>query len=253
MCLNCLSLLACVLFLILQGFNRKKTHRFLTTRASISLKQNPSTTYSITMQHTIKLTYFKAPGRAAPIRHALAIAGVPFEDIHVDFADLPSLQQSGSLPFRSLPIMTVDGKTFAESSAMLRFAGKLGGLYPTDAVEAMQVDMVVDALEPIVTAIFSDKSEEARKKVQEETFPRYFGAVDKMYAETEGKGPYLLGETLTIADLKVAAFAKDVNKGGKIDHVPAGCLEKFEHVMKCAKAVGEVKKVKEWNEAHPEE
>lgn len=202
------------------------------------------------MPHTIKLTYFKAPGRAEPIRHALAIAGVDFEDEHVTFDQFPALRQSGAWPFLSLPIMTVDGATFAESAAMLRFAGKLGGLYPDDPVEAMKVDMVVDALEPILTAIFQDKSEEARKKVVEETFPRYFGAVDKMYAET--KGPYLLGDKLTIADLKVASFAGSMNKGGRLDHIPAGCLEQYTHLMACSKAVLQAEKVKEWNDAHPE-
>lgn len=207
---------------------------------------------SSTMNHKIKLTYFKTPGRAQPIRHAFALGDIPFEDDYVPFDEFAALQQSGTLPFRSLPLLTVDGKTFAESAAMLRFAGKLAGIYPKDPFAAMKVDMVVDALNPILSALQADKSEEARKKVLSDTFPRFFGAINKMYAGTNG--PYLLGETISIADLKVAAFAGGMNKGGSgnLEHIPAGSIEQFAHLMACTKAVLREEKIKAWNEAHPE-
>ena len=38
-------------------------------------------------------------------------------------------------------------KIVAQSNAILRYVGKLGGLYPSDPVEALEVDMVIDTIE----------------------------------------------------------------------------------------------------------
>ncbi len=53
---------------------------------------------------------------------------------------------------------------------MLRYAGKLGGLYPECDKAAMKVDMVVDAIESIVFQIFKDSSKEGREKFLKELF-----------------------------------------------------------------------------------
>ncbi len=93
---------------------------------------------------------------------------------------------AGAFPFQALPTMTVDGETYAESSAILHYAGKLSGLYPKCDKSAMKVDMTVDALETVVLGILNDYSKESREKVLKEVVPRCIGAIDKMYAEKNG-------------------------------------------------------------------
>lgn len=200
------------------------------------------------MAPSIKLTYFPFKGRVEATRLALHVGGIPFEDERITSEEFAKRKSDGSLPFQSLPTMTVDGMTVAESNAILRYAGKLTGLYPKDEKAALKVDMVVDAPEAVITAIFSDSSKEARTKVVEETFPRYLGALNKIFAETTG--PFLLGEEMSIADLKLANLIASVNKGEQFDHVPAGCLDEYSHLLASSKAVMAHEKVAEWNAAH---
>jgi glutathione S-transferase len=42
-----------------------------------------------------------------------------------------------------LPVLTVDGKTFTQSSAIIRYFGKKAKLYPTDDVAALAVDEIM--------------------------------------------------------------------------------------------------------------
>ncbi len=196
----------------------------------------------------IKITYFPTEGRAEPIRLTLYVGGIEFEDERFTGEEIAVLKEEGKVPFLSMPTMTVDDEIFAESGAMLRYAGKLTGMYPTCAKAALKVDMVNDALESIISDIFKDPSKEGRTKVIEETFPRYFGAIDKIYSASAG--PYLLGETMSVADIKVMCFVEGVNKGGNLDHIPAGCLDKYSHLLSVTKTVLENQKVKEWKAAH---
>jgi len=86
---------------------------------------------------TIKLTYFGGKGRAEPCRLAFHIGGVAFEDERINFEQFMALKPK--LPFGTVPAVTVDNVQSAQSAAILRYAGKLGGLYPADPVQALQV------------------------------------------------------------------------------------------------------------------
>lgn len=48
--------------------------------------------------------------------------------------------------------MVIDGQTIAQSQGLLRYAGKLAGLYPSDAKLALLVDEMVGAVEDVITA-----------------------------------------------------------------------------------------------------
>lgn len=48
-------------------------------------------------------------------------------------------------PMGQLPILEVDGKKVCQSGALLRYAGKLAGLYPEDAWKALKVDEFLGA------------------------------------------------------------------------------------------------------------
>jgi prostaglandin-H2 D-isomerase / glutathione transferase len=99
----------------------------------------------------LKLTYFPLKARAESIRLALAISDVPFEDVRVPFSEFPALKPT--LPFKQLPIMEIDGKVHAQSRALLRYVGKLTNMYPTDPLEALKVDAVIEALADMANAI----------------------------------------------------------------------------------------------------
>ncbi|OQS02778.1 glutathione S-transferase, partial [Thraustotheca clavata] len=90
---------------------------------------------------TLKLSYFDLAARAELTRLALYIAGIPFEDERLTREEFAV--RKPTLPFKQAPTLTIDGEVFAQSHAMARYAGRLGGLYPSDPLAAYRVDEVI--------------------------------------------------------------------------------------------------------------
>jgi glutathione S-transferase len=69
----------------------------------------------------------------------------------VSFQEFTDLKPS--LPSGQLPVLEIeDGatgskKVMDQSNAIMRYVGKLGGLYPSDPVEALEVDIVIETVE----------------------------------------------------------------------------------------------------------
>ena len=80
----------------------------------------------------LSLHYFSIEGVAEQVRIALSVAGIPFEDVRIPFAEWSTKKPStkyGQLPEMILP----NGQLITESMAMLRLAGEAdpeGKLYP---------------------------------------------------------------------------------------------------------------------------
>eukprot|EP00904_Undaria_pinnatifida_P011736 jgi/Undpi1/7693/HiC_scaffold_23.g10166.m1 len=104
------------------------------------------------------LNYFGLPGRAEATRIALAMAGVDYEDRILSFEDF------GASSFKALPVYQMDGTDYTQSTALLRYAGKLSGTYPEDALAALKVDEIVMMLEDVFINIFSTRMEQDEEK-----------------------------------------------------------------------------------------
>ena len=168
----------------------------------------------------MKLIYFDFPGRAGPIRQALGIGGVPFEDERFAPADWP--MRKGDMPLGAVPVLDVDGIRLCHSNAILRYAGRLAGLYPDDPLQAAQCDQVLDTVEEILTRIvatFPLEAEEQRKAREElctGVLPFYLKALENMIGATDG--PFVADGRLTVADLKLVSFTKML-ASGQLDHI----------------------------------
>ena len=93
----------------------------------------------------IVLTYLPTGGRAEAIRLTFAVGGVPFTDSRVSLEQFLANQTDHSrFPTEQLPVLEVNGRKYTQAMAILRFAGKLGGLYPFDPMEALAVDEALD-------------------------------------------------------------------------------------------------------------
>ena len=79
---------------------------------------------------TVRLTYLDAKASGEPIRLALFVAGIAFDDRRVTYSQIAALRDSGYLPFGQVPALEVDGVVFAQSQAILRWVGWHSGLYP---------------------------------------------------------------------------------------------------------------------------
>lgn len=94
----------------------------------------------------LKLTYFNdGKGRNELTRLIFAVGSIPYEDELIDYPTFKSLRDSGKLPFGQVPILTVDGRVFGQSCSIAHYAAKISGLYPSDPLDALEADGVVDS------------------------------------------------------------------------------------------------------------
>ena len=104
-------------------------------------------------RQTICLKYLDIKGVAEPIRLALFIGGVPFADERVTYDDVAAMRAAGSSvsPTGQVPILTVDGVPFSQSNAILRYVGRLTGLYP-EGTRQLRVDVIEETLKDLRAA-----------------------------------------------------------------------------------------------------
>ncbi len=171
----------------------------------------------------LKLIYFDFHGgRGEPARLALHIGGVEFEDQRVVFADWPAIKPQ--MPYQVLPVLEVDGKLLAQSNSINRFFGKLAGLYPGDPWQAGLCDEIMDAVEDstqLLVATFSIESENEKKAARQALVDGALrSSLEQLQTRLEQSGrKYFSDSRLTVADLKVFGWIKDL-KSGNFDHIP---------------------------------
>ena len=176
----------------------------------------------------LKLSYFDFHGgRAEPVRLALAIGDVAFEDHRLDSAAFGEFRKS--VPFGQVPTLLVDGELVTQSDAMLRYAGKLAGLYPADPFQALLCDEVTYVVEDAgvklgpTVRMKGDEQKEARLALVNGSMPVYLAWLQSQL-QAHG-GEYFADNRLTVADLKVFVDVRGLNSG-RLDHVPADLVEK---------------------------
>ena len=89
------------------------------------------------------LTYFRGRGRAETTRWMLAATGIDFINVPIDMPqDLADLRTSGRLPFDQMPLLELGDLCLSQSSAMIRFLARRGGLYGENDTDALWCDMI---------------------------------------------------------------------------------------------------------------
>ena len=80
------------------------------------------------------------------IRLALVVAGIPFEDVRVSYAEVAAMRDAGRLPFSQVPVLQIgdDPTLHGQSQALLRWAGRKGGMYPEE--HQLRIDAVTDVI-----------------------------------------------------------------------------------------------------------
>lgn len=183
----------------------------------------------------LTLLYFPFGGRAAAIRDAFRIGGVAFEDKHLGREEFRRLKSEGELPYGSLPVLDIGGdrpQRIAQSNAILRYAGRLAGLYPSDPFDALRVDELIDfaedmnhALAPSMAEPDMEKKLAMRKVLVDEKIPLWCKRLEARLAANSDPN-HFVGSTLTIADLKLL-HGLDTLVSGSLDGVPKTVLDGF--------------------------
>ncbi len=176
-----------------------------------------------------KLTYFDFNGgRGEPIRIAFHAAGVDFEDHRISFEEFAKTR--GDMRFTCSPELEVDGVTVTQSNSMLRYVGKMAGLYPEDDLQALYCDEAMDAVEDLLHQIVQsfglegDELKAAREKLVDGWITVFVKGLAEILER--GGGEYFADNRLTVADLKVYMQIRSL-RAGTLDHVPTDLVDKL--------------------------
>jgi glutathione S-transferase len=176
----------------------------------------------------LKLTYFDVHGgRAEPARLAMHIGGVAFEDHRFPFSEFAEVRKA--TPFGQVPTLQVDGTVVTQGDAITRYVGKLAGLYPEDAFQALLCDEVMSVVEDAHVRLgptfrmTGEEQKEARLALVNDSMPMYLRWLQSRL-QAQG-GEYFADNRLTVADLKVFVDVRGLNSG-RLDHVPTDLVER---------------------------
>jgi glutathione S-transferase len=190
-----------------------------------------------------RLTYFDVDGgRAEPLRIALHAAGIPFEDHRLSFQEFGETREK--LRFTCVPVLEIDGTPVTQSNALTRYVGKVAGLYPDDALQALYCDEAMGAVEDVTSHIArtmrmqGEELRAARTSLAEGWLPIYLKGLAEILAR--GGGEYFADGRLTVADLKVFTLTRWLGIGA-LDHIPRDLVARVapalaEHATRVAEA-----------------
>jgi len=178
----------------------------------------------------LKLSYFGIDGgRGEPIRLALAYGKIPFEDHRFGMSEWPAIKSQ--TPLQQVPVMELNGAVITQTNSLLRYAGKLAGLYPADALDALHCDETLatidDIVNKIVPTLFMQDEEEkrkAREALAAGPIPLYLGRLQTLLEQRGGQ--YFAGNRLSVADFKVFLWIRFL-QSGQLDYVPTDIVRKL--------------------------
>ena len=104
------------------------------------------------VQPELKLHYFDIKGKGESIRLICAYGGLELEDHRFESRDqFLAMKASSRLSFGQVPMLEVDGKVaMVQSAAIMRYLGKLTGLYPMDDhILAQKIDAIMDQVSDV--------------------------------------------------------------------------------------------------------
>lgn len=206
----------------------------------------------------LTLTYVDQAGRAEPIRLALFIGGIAFEDERIVQDEVAIRKGLQLLPFDQLPVLEVNGEWLAQSFPILRYAGTLAGngLYPAhDSLAAARVDEILSALDafdsehtqPLIREKDLLAQAEMARQLSMEAIPKLLTFLDARVGASSGA--FACGDTLTVADLAIFSLVAFLSRPPNGD-LPNTTVDPFIHLKRVYEQVDAHPKVTEWYETH---
>ena len=179
-------------------------------------------------------------GNCYKVRLLLAHLGIPYERRDLDVVDRSNrpTELGGLNPDLRVPTLVLDdGRPLAESGAILRYFGDGTRFVPDDGYDRAKVLQWMFfeqySHEPALAVVrflvaYSGRADSHRELIEARTVQGYL-ALDAMEGHLEGAGGYLVGRTMTLADLALYAYTHVAHEGGfSLDAYPAirGWLER---------------------------
>ena len=194
-----------------------------------------------------RLIYFDAPvSRGEECRLALHLAGIDFEDVRINREAWSALKPQ--TPYGSLPVLELPGRSpLAQSNAILVLVGRRHGLHPTDDFEAARHEGLMQHVEDLrarlsPTIWMGDAEKKAaREALAADYLPQWAHSIERQV----GNGPFVGGETIHVADLKIYMVVRWLSSG-TLDHGPATIFAGYPKLVGVHDAVRDHAGVKSW-------
>ena len=174
-------------------------------------------------------------GNCYKVRLLLAHLGIPYERQDLDVVDRSNRPDvlGGLNPDLRVPTFVLDdGRSIAESGAIIWYFGEGSRFVPEDRYERAKVLqwMFFEQYthEPAIAGVrflvaYSGQAERYASVIERKTADGY-RALDAMEAHLAAAGPYLVGARLTLADIALYAYTHVAYEGG-FD------LERYEEIV----------------------
>lgn len=195
-----------------------------------------------------KLIYFDFPaGRGEDVRMAFHVAGVDFIDERIGREAWAELKPKSV--YGGLPMLEIDGKgILGQSNAILTYIGRAHGLHPSDAFEAakheaimMSVEELRSELQPSLRTNDEAEKKRLREAIVANYIPRWASNIERQI----GNGPFLAGNKLHVADIKLFGVCGWLTKR-VVDHIPPDVFKNHPKLTALHQAVKQHPKIAEW-------
>ncbi|EEB14149.1 glutathione S-transferase, putative [Pediculus humanus corporis] len=201
------------------------------------------------MNPEYKLIYFNARGRAEHIRFIFAYAGVDYVDERISQGDWPEYKKK--MPFGTVPVLEVNGKTIAQSNAIARYLAKKYNLAGKNDWESLECDVLIDSLSDIKQVLMQYrnecdplKKEEKKIILMKETIPFYMNKFEDIISKNNG---FSVGESVTWADFVFASSLENFECiFGK------NALDRYPALKALKEKIFNIPKIKEWVQKRPQ-
>lgn len=212
---------------------------------------------------SIKVVYLDQRYLAEPIRLALTIGGIDFEDERISHKDVQERRANGELPFGQVPVVILGNDVImSQTSALLRWAGQRAGLAESvkcDEIEAALADVRIQmrpqwygcvlGRSPVDGAFLVGLNESQKTEVLDALehiiLPARFKSLER-YVE----GPYMCGDALSVCDLSWYNMCVGLLEEWYCPGVTKAVLNGCPKLINVAARVHAHPAVKSWNEEH---
>lgn len=204
-----------------------------------------------------RLHYFDQRGRAEIVRLVCAYGRVPLDEVE-EPRGREFLARKPAFPFGKLPMMEIQGKMYAQSMALARYAAKQVGLYPQDSdLDALKVDMILDACGdihvPVLRAIVAEKDPEQKDKqlkfIVKHTLPEILRGLQSHIGGDDGdakSGPFFLGKQISVADIAAFDVLTNALLPKQHDLLPIDYAAEYPKLLALVENVGKVPSIAEY-------
>merc|ERR1712227_358792 len=164
----------------------------------------------------IELIYFPIHGRCFLTRLFFELSGKDWKDTQVTYEEFMKIKPE--LPLGQVPILKVDGVTYAQSLPIIEYAASLTELPKLSALEQLRSRMVIDTMSEMFEKMVIDAFPKAISAPEEERLDAFYGHMKEKAQKSAETIEKVLPTTVKIAQKvinscpKIAAFVEKADQ-----------------------------------------